>query len=221
MVPLQKWFDGVYLVGQFNWLRTGCWLLAHGGEAAVLEMPPGGPSEPSPADLVAAAVGQLGVSVRHLLCTHAHLDHFSRATLRRMRAAFPSAVCYFQRGFRSRVGDLPGVRYFEQTTRLDLAGEPLFLVPAPKHSSTDTIVIFRGSACTGDWELGTIRSVHDWTRIWGVPRQTKLESIERMERFQAEWNYHIHRIYSVHANDRREGVDFTQLMADTRTDRPL
>jgi hydroxyacylglutathione hydrolase len=34
-------------------------------------------------------------------------------------------------------------------------------------------------------------------------------------------NYHVHRIFSVHANDRREGVDFPGLMAGTAEDHPL
>jgi hypothetical protein len=94
-------------------------------------------------------------------------------------------------------------------------------VHAPKHSATDTTAIFRGAACTGDWELGTIHSVHDWTRIWAVPESTKLESIERMEQFPAQHNYVIHRCFSVHANDRRTGIDFPRLMASTRERRPL
>jgi len=220
MAP-QQWFDGIYLIGQFNRLRTGCWLLAHGGEAAVLEMPPAGLGEPGPAAAAREAASALSCSVKYLLCTHAHLDHFSRGTYRDLRAAFPHAEPCLQRGFRRLLGDREGVRYFDDLLRLNLAGEPLFLVHAPKHSATDTMVVFRGAACTGDWELGTIRSVHDWTRLWAVPRGRKLESIARMERFPAEHDYRIHRVFSVHANDRREGVDFPGLMASTREDRPL
>jgi hypothetical protein len=221
MTP-QQWFDGIYLVGQFNWFRTGCWLLVHGGEAAVLEMPPYGLTRPGPAEAVRLAAAAFSIpAVKHLLCTHAHLDHFSRRTYRALRAAFPHAEPCLQRGFRGRLGGAPGVRYFDEVLRLELAGEPLFLVHAPKHSRTDTMVVFRGAACTGDWELGTLRSVHDWTRLWAVPRARKLQAIDRMERFQQDHHYHIHRVFSVHANDRREGVDFPRLMAATREDRPL
>src|SRR5262249_46358806 len=97
-----------------------------------------------------------------------------------------------------------------------MAGESLFLVHAPKHSRTDTMVIFRGTACTGDWELGTIHSVHDWTQFLAVPEARKLEAITRMEQFPTKYNYLIHRVFSVHANDKREGVDFPRLMASTR-----
>lgn len=212
------WFEGVYLVGRFGPLRTGCWLLVHHDEAAVLELPPSGWGEPSPAEAVKAALAGSPVRVRHLLCTHAHNDHLSAATFHALLAAFPDAEPCLHVGFRRHLGSEFGVRYFADQLRLTLAGEPLYLVHAPKHSGTDTMVIFRGAACTGDWELGTLRSVHDWTPAWAVPTERKLESIARMERWPAENDYHIHRVYSVHATDRREGVDFPALMASTRYD---
>lgn len=216
----EPWFDGVLLVGRFNPLKTGCWLLVHNGEAAVLEMPPAGPGEVNPAEAVQAALAPWpGVKVTHLLCTHAHADHFAVATFHALRAAFPAAEPCLQVGFRRTAGSEYGVRYFTTELRLHVGGEPLFLVHAPKHSNTDTMVIFRGAACTGDWELGMLRSVHDWAG-WGVTTDRKLESIARMERWPAENDYVIHRVYSVHANDRREGVDFPALMASTRYDGP-
>ncbi len=210
-MALEPWFDGIYLLGQFNWFRTGCWLFVHGGEAAILEMPPRGSREPSPAVVAQQAVSELSVSVKYLLCTHKHWDHFSSTTFRSLQEAFPEAKSCLQRGFQR-----GGIDFFDDSIQLDLSGEPLLLVHAPKHSSTDTVVIFRGVACIGDWELGTLRSVHDWTWLWSVPKDKKLESIDRMERFPQEHNYHIHSTFSVHANDKREGIDFPALMASTR-----
>jgi glyoxylase-like metal-dependent hydrolase (beta-lactamase superfamily II) len=184
-VPIaEKWFDGLHLIGQFNRFQTGCWLLEHGGEGAILEMPPAGLRAPSVATAAAAAVAALAIgTVKYLFCTHAHWDHCSRKTYRQLRAAFPTAQAYLHSGFRGQLGEQEGVHYFAEKVKLDLAGEPLFLVHAPKHSNTDTMVIFRGTACTGDWELGTIRSVHDWNPLWAVPRDEKLQAIARMERF--------------------------------------
>ena len=221
-MSLQQWFPGIYLIGQFNWLRTGCWLLHHGNQAALLEMPPAGLREADPASVAQAALAALpNVTVKYLLCTHAHLDHYSSRTHRRLRAAFPEAQTCVQRGFSRWLTSTSRVLHFDDELQLELSGEPLFLVHASKHSWTDTMVIFRGVVCTGDWELGTIRSVHDWKPFMSVPNAQKLDAISRMEHFPTAHHYHIHSLYSVHANDRREGVDFPQLMANTREDRPL
>lgn len=217
---MERWFDGVYLVGRYNYLQTGVWLLAHNGEAAVLEAPPtslvGLGLGADPAADAATAATELGVAVRYLLCTHTHHDHFSATTLRHLRGRFPHAEPVFQSGFLNAVSDEQRVRYFDTEATLFVGGEPLHLLHAPKHSETDTFVIFRGTACTGDWELNTVRTVNE-----RVPVEARLRSCERAAEFVRRLNYHVHRVYSVHANDRREGVDWAALMADTRTDRKL
>jgi hydroxyacylglutathione hydrolase len=216
----KQWFEGIHLLGQFDWVKTGCWLLEHNGEAAILEVPPAGQNQKSAAEVAKAAVKKFKVRVKHILCTHAHQDHFTVDTFREMRYAFPDAEPVLEEGFRRWLPGHDGIRYTNQPTRLELAGEPLYLVPAPKHSHTDTIVIFRGTACTGDWELNTIRSVHDGRR-WGVPRDIKEASVRMMTRFSRDFGYQVHRIFSVHGNDRRENVHFTQLMEETLIDRAL
>ncbi|AMV23534.1 hypothetical protein VT84_03930 [Gemmata sp. SH-PL17] len=216
---MNRWFDGVYLVGRYNWLQTGVWVLAHNGEAAVLELPPtslvGVEFGPGPAADAAAVAHELGVAVKFLLCTHAHHDHFSTRTFDAMRQRFPEAAPVLQSGFRQLAGD-SGPRYFDDGATLFVGGEPLHLVHAPKHSHTDTMVIFRGAACTGDWELNTVRTVNE-----RVPVEARVRSCDRMIEFVTRTGYRVHRVYSVHANDRRDGVDFPALMADTRTDRRL
>lgn len=216
---MDRWFDGVYLVGRYNWLQTGVWLLAHNGEAAVLEQPPtnivGVGFGPDPSADVERAARELGVAVRFLLCTHTHHDHFSSTTFDAMRRRFPRAEPVLQSGFRT-LTDGAGARYFDDESTLSVGGEPLHLVHAPKHSRTDTVVIFRGAACTGDWELNTVRTVNE-----SVPVETRLDSCARLIEFVRRARYGVHRVYSVHANDRREGVDFPALIADTRIDRKL
>jgi glyoxylase-like metal-dependent hydrolase (beta-lactamase superfamily II) len=216
-LQMEKWFEGVYLLGQFNSLRTGCWLLAHAGEAAILELPPGDLDEPSPAETADAAVRSLNLSVKFLLCTHDHGDHFSEATLDEFQVKYPQAAICLQRGFKNSLEDPQGVHWFDDLQEISLSGEPLFLVHAPKHSMTDTMVIFRGTICTGDWELDTIRSVHDgWS---GITVAQKLASINRLVEFVSAHNYHIHQVFSVHANDKRHQVSFIELMESTRVDR--
>ena len=218
---MDRWFDGVYLLGRVAWVETGCWLLVNGGDAAVLELPPSVWGGPDPVQLAVRGAAAHNVRVRYLLCSHAHLDHFSRPTLRRMRGAFPAAAPVLQNGFRSVVGDPTGISFFQECHTLDLGGEPLHLVHAPKHSSTDTMVVFRGAVCTGDWELGTLRTVLDWNPVARVPLETRMRSCERMMSFPKRANYAVHRVFSVHGTDRRENVDFAALMAATREDRKL
>jgi glyoxylase-like metal-dependent hydrolase (beta-lactamase superfamily II) len=216
---MDRWFDGVYLVGRYNFLQTGVWLLAHNGEAAVLELPPtslvGFGSGADPAADAARAAGALGVTVKYLLCTHTHHDHFSAGTFRQMRERFPGAEPVLQSGFR-KAEDGPGTRYFDDHFALGIGGEPLYLLHAPKHSQTDTMVLFRGAVCTGDWELGTVRTVNE-----RVPVETRLRSCARVIDFVRHANYRVHRVYSVHANDRRENIDFPALIASTREDRKM
>jgi hypothetical protein len=217
---MERWFDGVYLVGRYNYLQTGVWLLTHNGEAALLELPPtslvGFGSGADPAADAARAAHELGVSVKYLLCTHTHHDHFSAATLRHMRERFPGAEPVLQSGFRTAAGEAPDTRYFDDQYALFVGGEVLYLVHAPKHSHTDTLVLFRGAACTGDWELGTVRTVNE-----RVPVETRHRSCGRVIEFVRQADYRVHRVFSVHANDRREGVDFPALIASTRDDRVL
>lgn len=214
-MPAELWFDGVHLLGQFNAPRTGCWLLTNGGEAAVLQLPPAAPNERAPAEAAAEAAAALNVSVKYLLCTTAHLAHCNRATFAKLRAAFPEAVPCLHSSFRQALGDVPGGRTFDDAEKLELAGEALFLVHAPKFSQSDTVVVFRGSACVGGWELGSLRSAHDGG-IWGVPKETKLRSLARVERFCQEESYNVHRVFSADARERREGVDLLALLAEMR-----
>jgi hydroxyacylglutathione hydrolase len=218
---MEQWSHGIYLLGRYNPFSTGCWLLCKGGEGAILECPPYSRNQPSPALAAAAAARQLGVTIKYLLCSHYHGDHFSPATLRELHHQFPHATILLQDGFPTHhTAGLPTQR-FDQSYNLNLDGEPLYLIHAPKHSWTDTMVIFRGVIFTGDWELNTLRSVHDGKGHLSVPAEQKLRSIETMLRFPTHYNYHIHKVFSVHANDRRENVDFTALMQDTKTDRSL
>ncbi|MDQ4076623.1 MAG: MBL fold metallo-hydrolase [Chloroflexota bacterium] len=214
------WSDGIYLLGQYNNLRTGCWLLTHGQSGVILELPPYGAQQTSPVTDARLAVRDLGIDTKYLLCSHLHGDHVSAHTANEFRRAFPHAQMVLQRGFQGYLRDGP-TRYFDDDASLSLDGEPLFLIHAPKHSWTDTIVIFRGVAIMGDWELNTIRSVHDGHGRYSVPDSRKLESIEKLIEFPRRHTYNIHKVFSVHANDKREDVDFAQLLQDTKVDRKL
>lgn len=212
----------MYLLGRYDWFGTGCWLLTNGNEGAIVEMPPYSPQhQESPANKAYHVCKKAKINVRYVLCTHNHQDHFSSRTAREMEQAFPDAEIHLQRGFELMPHGLRKVYYFDHDSLLHLAGEPLHLVHAPKHSWTDTMVIFKGVIISGDWELNTLQSAHDDKPRYRVPNEVKLASIERMQRFQHDQNYRIHKLFSVHANDRRENIDFNWLMEDTKVDRNL
>ncbi|MFY8000948.1 MAG: hypothetical protein ACOVSW_20315 [Candidatus Kapaibacteriota bacterium] len=217
---VQEWSKGVLLMGRFEWFGTGCWLLHHNGIGAILELPPYSPDhQESPATKAYNVCKKRKIDVKYILCTHTHIDHFNAKTAREMQGAFPQAEVHLQRGFEGIAGMLNKVYFFDHDSKLDIGGEPLYLIHAPKHSWTDTHVIFKGTAITGDWELNTLRSAHDDKPRYAVPKEAKLAAIDKMSRFEHDYKYHIHKVFSVHANDRRENVDFTALMHDTKIDK--
>ena len=216
---MDPWSDGVYLLGLYGDQRAGCWMLVNGQSAAVIEMPPYNPGQYSPTIAAQIACEQHNMLVEHLLCTHSHEDHISFETLRELHKAFPNAKISLQNGFKALGLETLPVQYFDNLLRLDLSGEPLYLVHAPKHSWTDTVIVFKGVILMGDWELNTIRAIHDNKGKQSVPPRAKLKSIDALCRFSTEHNYIIHKAFSSHANDRREDIDFVELMKDTKADR--
>ncbi|MBL8003518.1 MAG: MBL fold metallo-hydrolase [Candidatus Kapabacteria bacterium] len=214
---MKQWAEGVYLLGTFEFFQTGCWMLVNGKEAAIVEFPPYTPGfNESPADLTKKVTEELGLTIKYLLCTHTHHDHYSTRTMREFQNLFPDAEFYLQTGFKNEVR-LPNknVHFFDEQQVLFLEQEPLILEHAPKHSMTDTMIIFKGSVCTGDWELNTLISCHDDKPRYAVKKDVKIRSIEKMALFQSKYHYWIHTIYSAHANDFRKDIDFTALMQST------
>jgi glyoxylase-like metal-dependent hydrolase (beta-lactamase superfamily II) len=216
---MDLWSEGVILLGVYGEKRAGCWLLVNGGSAAIVEMPPYNPGQFSPTIAAQIECEQRDITIEHLLCTHAHEDHASFDTLKEFHKAFPGARISLQSGFKTELPHNLQANWFEERLSLDIAGEPLHLIHAPKHSWTDTMIVFRGVMITGDWEMNTIHSVYDDDAHHCVPKKTKLQSIENLKRFTIDTGYRVHKIFSSHANDRRDDVDFIELMEDTKADR--
>ena len=169
---------------------VGSWLLHSDGEALLLETPPG-----LTVDDVAAGLAALGVGLRHVTASHLHEDHLDIDCWNNLQVAFHGT--HFMRPTETKVGT---------DILLNLGGEPLWLVKAPKHSPSDTITIFRGVAMTGDIELGTLDSVND-----EVSRATRATSMEYLRGFQDRTGYHVHTVVSAHLNDFRQGVNWRGL----------
>lgn len=208
---------GIHLGGLSGEFTCGTWLLENGGQGAILETPPARPGE----DPVAAMQRLLkmlprAVKIQWILLSHSHSDHTE--SLERFHRAWPQAKIlvhesYLEdRGFCWLLRRQPGlpIRQFSGAQCvLDLGGEPLVLLHTPKHSQTDTTIIFRGVACTGDWWLG---AGDPFPAL--VPHNVAAESVQRVINFCSQ--YHVHACFSGHGNDFRTDLDFAGLMEETR-----
>ncbi len=187
---IPRW-QGWHLIGQFpegDPDGVGSWLLHNDGEAVLLEVPPG-----LTVDAVRAALAQTRSRLVLVTASHRHEDHLDRGAWTRLRKAFPSSDFLTP-------AHVEGRRW--------LGGEPLWLLPATKHSLWDCVTVFRGVAMTGDIELGTLCSVNDEVEDW-----RKKMSMEQLAEFCDRADYHVHSIVSAHLNDVRTDVDWESLFS--------
>jgi len=206
---------GFHILGRFGYASCGCFLLEHMGESAIVETPVFGKSTGGPI----RRIKSLGFKPDFVLFSHSHSDH--NDGMKAYSRAFPMARPLFHssfkkdRGFmwrvgmtrwgqRGRLGEFTG-----RSVRLNLAGEPLFLIHAPKHSWTDVMIVFRGVMVTGDWWLGRGDPNPN-----GIPEEIAALSCQTLMDFGRE--YQIHTLISAHANDIRRGIDFQKIMKVTR-----
>lgn len=186
-------FDGWLLLGSFpdpDDGGVGSWLLHHGGEALLLEIPPGVTPE-----IVQAGLDRLGATLRYATASHSHEDHFDEPTWKSLIDAFPAAGFLHPKGL---AGDV----------RLWLGDEPVWLVAAPKHSRTDVVTVFRGVAMTGDIELRMLESVNT-----EVPKRTRRASMARLRDFPGRTGYRVHTAVSAHLNSLKTNVDWADLFS--------
>jgi len=181
-------FLGAFPDGKPN--DVGSWILHNDGEALLLEVPPS-----LTVQRVAEGLASLGVGLRYVTASHLHEDHLDIDGWNQLQEAY--AGTHFMRPTETKVGaDL----------LLNLGGEALWLIKAPKHSPSDTMVAFRGVAMTGDVELGTLDSVNK-----EVPPETRAASMAYLRGFEERIGYHVHTIVSAHLNDFRQGVNWQNL----------
>lgn len=186
-------FPGWHLIGRYE-SDVGSWLLHHGGEAMLLEVPEG----LTVAD-VADALGRVEANrtgsavLRYVTASHDHPDHFDEGVWRELTAAYPRAAFFRPLSRRPH-------------TEFRLGGEPVHLLSVQKHSHTDLVTVFRGVAMTGDIELGTLDSVND-----EVIRPLRLWSMNWLRRFQGWSGHRVHTVVSAHLDDLRTDVDWESL----------
>jgi len=186
-------FPGWHLLGAFpdnGPNDVGSWLIHNDGEALLLEVPPG-----LTVDVVAAGLKSVGAGLRYVTASHLHEGHLDIDCWNKLEEAYVGT--HFMRPTETKVG---------ADILINLGGEPLWLIKAPKHSPSDTVTVFRGVAMTEDIELGTLDSVNE-----EVSRTTRAASMNYLRGFEERTGYHIHTIVSAHLNDFRQGVDWRSL----------
>jgi hypothetical protein len=190
-MDIPRW-PGWHLVGRFPDEEdgVGSWLLHHNGEAMLLELPPG-----LTTPVVKRSLKELGVKLRHATASHEHEDHFDEKMWYRLNRHIRGIKFHRPQSLRP-----------HREVYLDLGGEPLWLLHAPKHSAHDTIVVFRGVAMTGDIELGTEDSVND-----EVSQVAKCQSMDWFRKFPQRRKYNVHSTVSAHLNDVRTDIDWNDL----------
>jgi len=184
-------FEGWKLLGAFPDNApddVGSWLLIHNGEALLLEIPPG-----LTVKVVKAALKEVGAKLLFATASHDHEDHFDTEAWDALIKAFPKTKFLHP-------STLSG------DTLLHVAGEPLWLIAAPKHSATDVVTVFRGVAVTGDIEPGMLASVNR-----EVPVKTKRKSMLHLQGFCDRSGYHVHSTVSAHLNSVRLGIHWPDL----------
>lgn len=217
---------GILMLGPYGPYRNAVWLFVNGDEAAVIEMPPYRPRKDArPWSAAQKCLKEIGAQAKYGLLSHAHVDHCQ--TLVKFRDTFPEAQFV---GHRTQVesrmvarlawkeGRRPHDLFDEvfdgEIRALDLNGEPLILIHAPKHSESDQIILYRGTALTGDWFLGDLR---DCNAI--VDPREKIRSIERVQSWLHRLDYHVDRAFSGHGDCLYHDVDFHNLLEKSKVDR--
>lgn len=182
---------GWHLLGAFPDYEpddVGSWILHNDGEALLLEIPPG-----LTVDDVAAGLDSIGAGLRYVTASHLHEDHLDPQVWNELIDAYPDA-------------EFLSPEKFEGDSSIEIGGEPVWFIKAPKHSPSDTVTVFRGAAMTGDIELGTLDSVNR-----EVSRKMKMASMAYLAGFEQRTGYHVHSTVSAHLNDFRQGVNWRGL----------
>ena len=206
-IIMASWLaKGWCLVGRFCSLDCGCWVITHKGEAVILETPPMEDGLIDPAQETAAVLASIHARPKLLTYTHNHWDHTLGYKL--FHKVFHNVPTLVHRSFSQGRWKGPYDEIWDgESKTISIGGEALILFPAPKHSLTDQILIFRGVAMMGDWAMGPHPDFDQ-----SVPVREKLYSLARLKSFLLRNQYEIHTTLSVHGNELRRGVDFIAML---------
>lgn len=200
---------------------------------------------PNPWSLIQEYIQKEKLKIKFMTCTHAHLDHidsfkqfnnafpeipivwhekffkwgsylgfkpFKKAYHENfMQGAFdfknnpPSIICQ----------KVPIYLWQGDCFKTNIGSEPLYILHVPKHSNSDTMIIFRGTMITGDWWWGP-----------GDPNKNRVnldvinQSIDKLINFVKNHNYIIKNLFSVHANEFHRDLTLDEYISLLESTRP-
>ena len=200
--------DGVTLLGRYEPCQCGSFVLHNNGEAYIVEMPPCRNSVRNPWKDAKIFIERNQLQLKGLLVTHAHRDH--TASYDRFRLTFPNAPLYLHSSLKGKLGYGVNEVYFSSPVlHLDVGGELLLLIHAPKHSKEDQLIFFKGTVCSGDWSLGQAPDCNNY-----VPTVQKIKTLSFVRRYLMKLRYFVHTAYSAHANELRRPISFWDMLTE-------
>ncbi len=231
---MERCCDGIYLVGRYGNPPCGTWLFVNNDECALVEMPPFFKREGRPIELIKNFIKENRLTgPKYILASHSHMDH--TYSVFHYKYAFPDAEIvvhssflndYFVRSFLymywirnkriygEEVANTMGLFdkiFYIDLYQLEIGGEPVYLIYAPKHSYEDTMIVFRGAMITGDWVIGPYPDCNDI-----VSTEDKIKSIDKVSAVLKNLNYKVHMLFSVHGDNLMYSVDFESIMKETK-----
>jgi hydroxyacylglutathione hydrolase len=219
---------GVLKLGPYGRHKNAVWLFVNGDEAALIEMPHYRQGrEARPWSAAKRCLKSIGADLKYALISHAHIDHCqSLASFREtfQKTQFVAHRSQVDNSMVARLAWSAGYRPYDifdhvfdhDIQVLDLNGEPLVLIHAPKHSASDVMMFYRGTALTGDWYMGDLKDCNALVH----PAQ-KIESINRVQFWLHKLDYQVTRAFSGHGDCLLMDVDFPKLLEQSKIDHPL
>lgn len=222
---MEKKHDGIYLVGQYSFVKCGAWLLVDNDECALFEAPEYDPDETPPVDTIKRIIEENNLKLKYVLISHPHRDHIG--SVNEYKKAFPEAsfiahktASYILNGSCS--GQLlvnPGIwksvpdsddifdHLFEDSISLPLGSKTIHQIYAPKHSPGDVLTYFNEVLFTGDWwvlegDPGSCREVLEEAN----------DSINHVFEYIEKENLNVRHIFPSHANNMMFDVNLREAL---------
>jgi hypothetical protein len=208
------------------------WLLAHEGEAAIVDAPFSRADAPAVLDAVSRFLNEKGMRLKFALASSLVPDR--AAGLAVLLERFPEAKFVYPAEWVTRLrpslfakstlsrGELarcwahkPQLQY-QESVSLDLGGEPLLAFDSPLHGLTDQVIVFRGVALSPDWYSD--RATQAIAAQHAEKNGDAAAPVERLRQASERHGYTIHSFASVNGSIPLSGDFFGRLERNGQTE---